>query len=95
MPPPIPEQTRERCEFCKSTHPVSEGIIHYERDFECHRCGESWHDVWCADCDDECPYCTATNQSPGADKQWVIVEPVVSSGFAGPTLSTSGSPSNV
>lgn len=51
--------TPDRCPLCKDYHPADEGIVFFRREFVCSMCGESWSDIWCADCNDRCPRCNA------------------------------------
>ena len=32
--------------------------------YRCDQCGETWTDVWSAQCDDDCPHCGARHMSP-------------------------------
>ena len=62
------------CPSCFARHPKHEGITIFTRQFEC-ICGAAWADVWCSNCDDECPQCgTFMTPLDGAEER-VIVPP--------------------
>lgn len=37
----------------------AEVVTEFENTYEC-PCGATWHDFWCAACDDDCPECGTT-----------------------------------
>lgn len=69
------QSTKQTCSLCKSTHPVSEGIILYHNHYECD-CGASWDDDWCCGCDDECPQCGADISPEESEEYEVVEEPI-------------------
>lgn len=69
------KQTDEECGLCGETHPVSEGITHFENHYHCTDCDVEWQDSWCCQVDSECPECHK-DWTPFNEDGVVVVEPV-------------------
>jgi hypothetical protein len=67
------EYLDQLCPICDARHPKREGITVFTRQFEC-ICGTTWEDVWCSNCEDECPACHAIMTPLDDASETVLVE---------------------